>query len=33
LKRVGAEIEELAAGTFKESGTSIPSCLLIITKP
>jgi Methyltransferase small domain len=33
LKSVNAEIEEIPAGTFKESGTTISSLILIIEKP
>jgi len=32
LQEIGAEIIEVAAGEFKESGTTIPTCIIIINK-
>ncbi len=32
LDKIGATVEELEAGTFKESGTNISACLIIIDK-
>ena len=32
LREVNADISDLPSGTFKESGTSIPTCLIIIDK-
>lgn len=33
LNEVGATIEQVPAGSFKESGTSIATCIIIIDKP
>jgi Dimethyladenosine transferase (rRNA methylation) len=32
LKKLGADIEEVPAGAFKESGTTIATCIIIINK-